>query len=159
MLPARVWGWRQEDAGAPRAAGVNLEIAKNLAWQRAGGQRASLVAEGGMAPLPHGARFPCAWRGEVPAICPGSSGSFLELSCAVGMLGCVCVCARPARVGADFQPGRAEQEAAATRCCIPQLLVPRHINEQECANIQRSVARQLPQPLGKQRAKAGPREG
>lgn len=48
-----------------------------------------------MAPLPHGARFPCAWRGEVPAICPGSSGSFLELSCAVGMLGCVCVRAQP----------------------------------------------------------------
>lgn len=160
-------GRQQEDAGASRAAGVNLEIAKNLAWQRAGGQRASLAARGGMAPLPHGARFPCARPGEVPAICPGSSGSFRSFPVLSGCWGaarqllgcaCVCVCVCPAGVDADFQPGRAER-AAGPQCCIPQLLVPRHINKQECANIQRSVARQLPQPLGKQRAKAGPREG
>lgn len=46
----RPLGWRLAQAAgglrALREAGVDLEIAKNLAWHRAGGHRASLAAEG-----------------------------------------------------------------------------------------------------------------
>lgn len=70
-------GW-QEGSGALRAAGVDLEIAKNLAWRRAGGQRASLAAEGSTALLRNGALFPCAQLGEATAVCSGSSVSVLD---------------------------------------------------------------------------------
>lgn len=72
-------GWRLAQAAgglrALREAGVDLEIAKNLAWHRAGGQRASLAAEGSAALLRNGAPFPCAWLREVTAACPKSSGT------------------------------------------------------------------------------------
>lgn len=132
-------GRQQEDAGASRAAGINLEIAKNLAWQRAGGQRASLAAGGGMAPLPHGARFPCARPGEVPAICPGSSGSFRSFPVLSGCWGaarqllgcvCVCVCAQPAWMLISSwgeQNGRRGRSAASRSFWFRDTLTSRNV--------------------------------
>lgn len=72
-------GWRLAQAAgglrALREAGVDLEIAKNLAWHRAGRQCASLAEMEvrlcckAVAPLPR------AWLGEAAAACPRSSGS------------------------------------------------------------------------------------
>lgn len=63
-------GWRLAQAAGGlrvlREAGVDLEIAKNLAWHGAGGQCARLAAEGSVALLPNGCSFsPClAGRGD-----------------------------------------------------------------------------------------------
>lgn len=67
------WHRQRGGSGALQEAGVDLEMGKNLAWHRAGGQCASLEAwlHNGMALL-----FPVpGW--EATAFCPGSSVGIL----------------------------------------------------------------------------------
>lgn len=148
-------GWRRqrEGSGALRETSVDLEIAKNLACRRAGGQHARLAAEGSAAPLQNGAAFPRPGRERqlrLPWECCGHFGltalygwdahRWLSKRQGFGFAPLGSVCSHPALGQCRSLAGELGEQTHGgwSNAARWQLLVTRHINRQECANIQRS---------------------
>lgn len=146
-------GWRLAQAAeglrALREAGVDLEMAKNLGWHRAGRQRANLAAKGS---TKQSSFSPClAGRGD--CCLPQELWEHLGLAGVKGWdahgscqrLQVLLLWDARAPPGTGSVPnlswgtgGSSLASAGGSNAPSWQLLVTRHINRQECANIQRS---------------------